>query len=274
MKSTALRFVTYLPLALCWLSSAQAEIIFEDDFDSYQDEITGWSTGSNIYLQKSGCVDNSACAKVAYTGAGTGPYWFGKDVSAENLSEIYVKFDFKVDNPSGGSKFLKLFGKKDSEGGYANTTFAINYNSGMLYEVSYGSGVGTVNDTQAIIRYNGTISDKDVSVIHKTGEFDPADNKWHSFEAHMKYNDNGKRNGIYRVWIDGELRLHATNIKNRHDNNSMFFNRVDLANYSNSNQEHDWNLWYDNVVIATHPIGGGAFIAPMFPSDLNAESKQ
>ena len=116
---------------------------------------------------------------------------------------------------------------------------------------------------EAVIRCNGTKTDLAVNIIQKTADVDPRDNRWHSFEAHMKYSENGRRNGIYRVWIDGELRLHAINVKNRHDTNSMFLKSVDLANYSSDQQEHDWNLWYDNVVISTTPIGGAELsIAP------------
>jgi hypothetical protein len=71
----------------------------------------------------------------------------------------------------------------------------------------------------------------------------------------MKYNDNGKRNGHYRVWIDGKLRLYANNVKNRNDLNSLFFGSVQLANYCHSNWEKTWHLWYDNVIIADQYIG-------------------
>lgn len=236
--------------------TTEARVIFQDDFDSYSDspENHGWGTSSNISLQTSGGVNNSHCAMVTYDRSGTSPYWFGVNVANENMSEIYVRFYFRVDDPSGGCKFLKLFGIRNGDS-YANSTFGLNYYSNTLNDVQYGGGDGLSNDSQRIIRFNGTRSDENVTIHKSTGEFDPRDGKWHCFEAHMKYNDNGQRNGIYRVWIDGEMRLHAANVKNRNDLNSRFFESVQLANYCHSNWSHLWHLWFDDVVIADEPIG-------------------
>lgn len=234
---------------------AFGEVIFQDDFDDYTGEITNWSVGSKVSIDSSGGIDGSQAARVHYDQSGTSGYWFSKNVQSHNLDEVYIRFYFKMDKPSGGSKFLKLFGQKDEPRGYANTTFAINYYSGKLEEISYGDGSGTSNDTQAVIKYNGQHTDGSVEVLKATESFDGADGNWHCFEAYMKYNSDGKRDGEYQVWIDGTTRIHAVNIKNRHDDNSMFFKNIDLANYCHSNFETPWNLWYDNVVISTKRIG-------------------
>ena len=151
-------FVVYI---LC-TDIANAGIIFQDDFESYNDSITQWKVGSNISLDKNGGVNNSKCAKVTYNKPGTPPYWFRYKMN-KDTSQIYVKFHFKSEKPSGGSKFLKLFGKSNSPSGYANTTFGINYHSGKLEAVSYGAG-HSVNDTQDSIRYNGTCKDSKVVI--------------------------------------------------------------------------------------------------------------
>ena len=254
MSSRFLKIAFSFILIFFYITTANAEIVFQDDFDSYSTTITGWSIGDNISLQQNGGINNSKCAHISYTREGTSPYWFSRNISDQNLNEIYVRFYFKVDDPSGGCKFLKLFGKINSPSGYANTTFMINYFNSTLYEISYGAG-GIENDTADVIRYSGYTTDSRVSVLEASGPFDPRDGAWHCFEAHIKYNDNGQRNGIYQVWVDGELYVHATNVVNRNDLNSMFFASVDLANYSSSALTHSWNLWYDNVVISTTPIG-------------------
>jgi len=268
--------VSTVVIFLLMLGYAQARIIFQDDFDGYTDSPGnhGWGISSNISLQPSGGMNNSQCVMVTYDRPGTPPYWFGRNVSDENLQEIYVRFYFKVDDPSGGCKFLKLFGKENSPQGYANSTFAINYFSGQLSEVSYGDGSGVSNDTQHVIRYNGSHTDSNVSIVNSSDTFDPRDGKWHCFEANMKYNDNGKRNGHYRVWIDGKLRLYANNVKNRNDLNSLFFGSVQLANYCHSNWEKTWHLWYDNVIIADQYIGPLDNVsqdnqAPVSPTGIN-----
>ena len=251
------RIIILLSICAIFIGGAgEARIIFQDDFDSYSDSPGnhGWGTSSNISLQTSGGINNSHCVMVTYDRSGTSPYWFGVNVANENLSEIYVRFYFRVDDPSGGCKFLKLFGVRSGDS-YANTTYHLNYWGGILYDIQYGDGSGIVNDCAVAIRYNGAHNDQNVTILKSTDAFDPRDGKWHCFEAHMKYNDNGQRNGIYRVWIDGELRIHATNVRNRNDMNSRFFESVQLANYCNDNWSHVWHLWYDNVVIADEYIG-------------------
>lgn len=249
-------YLGLLSIILITPSISSGTVLFEDDFESYTSTISNWNTSSNISLSTSDGINGSKCAKVAYTQAGTAPYWFSKSVAMNNISEVYVRFYFRTDAySSGGSKFLKIFGKPNDPIGYANTTFPINYYSGRLFEIGYGDGTGTSNDSTATIRYSGLHSDTSVTVLASSGEFVINDSKWHSFEAHMKYNSNGQRNGIYRVWIDGALRIHATNIKNRNDANSMFINEIHLANYTNSNFSTPWNLYYDSVVISTEPIG-------------------
>jgi hypothetical protein len=248
-------FVVFFGMVIC--KGVEAEIIFQDDFDGYSDSPAnhGWGVSSNISMVNGQGVNESRCAMVTYVRSGTSPYWFGVNVGDLNRNALYIRFYFKVDDPSGGCKFLKLFGKQKQPEGYANTTVAIKYTSSLLYEISYGNGGGTTNDTQTVIRYAGEHSDSNVNVLVAEGPFDPRDGKWHSYEFYMKYNDDGKRNGEYKVWIDGQLRVHAVNIKNRHDDNSNEFGSVQLANYCHSNWEHTWNLWYDNVVIADEYIG-------------------
>ncbi len=247
--------VVFLGMVIC--KDVGAEIIFQDDFDGYSDSPAnhGWGVSSNISMVDDQGVNGSRCAMVTYNCSGTSPYWFGVNVSSFNRNALYVRFYFKVDDPSGGCKFLKLFGKRDQPEGYANTTLAINYYNSLLYEISYGDGSGTTNDTQTIIRYAGKHSDSNVNVLVAEGPFDPRDGKWHFYEFYMKYSDDGKRNGEYKVWIDGQLRVHAVNVKNRHDDNSNEFDSVQLANYCHSNWSHTWHLWYDNVVIADEYIG-------------------
>ena len=68
----------------------------------------------------------------------------------------------------------------------------------------------------------------------------------------MKYNSDDKRDGVIKVWIDGELRLHATNVKNRHNANIPEFQQVRLADYTSSSKT--WSLSYDDVQMSTEFI--------------------
>ncbi|WP_168121490.1 cohesin domain-containing protein [Paenibacillus sp. HB172176] len=229
------------------------QVLFEDDFENYTDVPMnhGWRGISDIEVDQTGGVDGSHAAKVPITGQGN--HYLARTISRDNVSQVYVKFDFRMDNPSGGSKFLKLFGKQiqpASTYGYANTTFGLDYWEDVLKTLSYGNGSSIGNDTATIIDYNGTHSDPDVVVETSSGPFDPKDGEWHTYEAFMKYNSNGNRDGEYMILIDGVPTLHATNVKNRNDLNSNEFRAVSFADYTSDQYNGTpWNLWYDNVVI-------------------------
>jgi len=255
MKTSFNKFSLSVIFMLLWFAPAHSEELFRDDFNAYADKLTGWTQGKNVVLQKDGGINNSQCVKITYTGGITADTTLDKYIGNYNLSNIYVSFYFKTDDPSGGTKFLKLFGRKLSPEGYSNTTFALNYYSNTLSEVSYGPGEVLTNDTQATVKYIGVATDPAVSIVKSTEAFDPRDNQWHHFEAHIKYNENGQRNGIYQVWVDGRLKVHATDIKNRNDLNSMFIDTVGLAGYCHNNWTHAWNLWYDDVIISTSYVG-------------------
>ncbi|QNK60129.1 cadherin-like beta sandwich domain-containing protein [Paenibacillus sp. PAMC21692] len=239
-----------------------SNLVFEDNFDSYTDSPRnhGWGeVHSAVVIDPVGGKNGSHAAKVQYT-TPEQVVMLRNDVSNYDLNQVFVSFDFKLDSPvdndpstKGGSKFLKLFGKDglnpNGADGVANTTFGLEYTTNKLIEVSYGKGTDLNNDTQTTIGYNGNHIDSLVNIRYSTDTFVPQTNQWHSFKAFMKYNSNGNRDGEYIVWIDGELRLYATNVTNRNVLNSDEFKYVSLGDYSRVNADHPWNLWYDNVQI-------------------------
>jgi hypothetical protein len=259
VKMRQWRIITFIFLTLLFfgtfITDLNAAILFQDDFN-YTGSPTahGWNAiGSRIAVVSGGVTNNAA--EVTYSSSGTSYYAFSKNIQSFNKSAIYVRFYFKADTPSGGCKFLKLFGVSGGSGIYANTTFAINYYSGTLQEISYGPGDSTANDTQATIGYGGSHTDSAVSVPTHLGSITVANRGWHCFEIYMKYNDDNQRNGEYKVWYDGALQVHATNVKNRHNSDPKVFKSIDLANYCHSNWSQTWHLWFDNVVISDSYIG-------------------
>jgi hypothetical protein len=242
--------LSMLALALLWSAPALATVVIQDDFNTGLDQ--GWETGPRISWQPSGGMDGSPCVRINYLSAGTGPHTLTRSIPGQH-QELYFKFNFKVVGyPSGGAKFLKVRALKDDKN-YANTTWMINYNSGRLKEISFGSGRSRENDTQQTIRYNGTLSrsTKGVTIVQATDERDIPRDTWHTFEAHMRYNSNGQADGEYQVWINGEPVVHATNLVNRHNDNPLHFNWLYLGNYSHGNWKTPWELYYDNLTIST-----------------------
>jgi hypothetical protein len=261
MKKSALIKALMFVMALCWGQSAYGQVIFSDDFNSGLRK--DWITGSRVSWQASGGMNNSPFVKVSYLSGGTSPHVLSRTLPGGH-QELYFKFNFKVTGyPSGGAKFLKVRAQRD-DSNYANTTWGINYDSGRLREVSYGSGSGMINDTQETIRYNGVLRGNPgpITLVQTTDEVTIPVNQWHTFEAHMRYNSNGKRDGVYRVWFNGKLILHATNIKNRHDSNPLNFNWLYLGNYAHNTWKTPWELHYDNVVVSTQRMTSDSIPAP------------
>jgi hypothetical protein len=89
----------------------------------------------------------------------------------------------------------------------------------------------------------------------------------------MRYNSNDQRDGAYRVWVDGQERVHVTNVKNRHNNNSLYFDNIQLANYCDVAYTQPFHVWYDNFVISDRYTGTieGDDIPPSAPSGLAVE---
>lgn len=246
------------------LSDASARIIFQDKFDNYNTKAevaANYELGRDVTLDTSQGVNGTKCLRITYSGtAPSDPAMaaINRSIANENLSSIYVRFYFKVsvvNVNNGGCKFLKLFGKGTSTN-YANSTFILNYNHSYLRDIMYGDGSRIENDTQDTIWYSGYHTDPNAVVQVYTQTFVPVVNRWHCYEGYMKYNTNNNRDGEYKVWIDGALRLHARNIKNRHNDNVPYFQSVRLGDYSHTGTySSNWNIWYDNLVISDQYIG-------------------
>jgi hypothetical protein len=236
-------------------AAAEAKSILSDDFSG---GLGGWKTGERVEVDRRGGRDGFAAVKIHYNGPGTREHVLSRPIPG-NHQELYIRFDFKVEGfPTGGAKFLKVRAIADDQN-YANTTWAIDQNSGSLREISFGAG-HLVNDTQETIRYNGEMRGRPgpVQVLHAGGVYAIPQGVWQNFEVHLRLNSDGLRDGLYRVWINDRLVLHAENIVNRHDRNPRHINRLLLGNYCQKSWKSPWALFYDNVQVSTAPIGKGA----------------
>lgn len=260
MKSLNIIIILFVVMFSCVLS--HAAVFFEDNYDGYSDSPNnhGWHMGANVSVQDGVGYLNTRGVKVVYNTSGTEPYWFGQDIESQNISEIYVSFRFKIENtPTGGVKFLKIFGKTFDPKGYANTTFGLDQSRGTFKEVAYGPGISVNNDTQVTAKFDGVCNewDCDTNIVFEvtSDSFNGVDNGWHIYEGHVKFNSIGQRDGVIEVWIDGIQKLRATNVKNRNDANSHIISNVQLANYCGATWASTWYLYYDDVKFSTTPIG-------------------
>jgi hypothetical protein len=234
---------------------ASATILFQDNFESYT-SLPGnpWYSYNDVTFEPTGGYGGSKGIKIYYPNSSNwGGLGFNLYSYLGNRSEYYIQYHVKVDTAAtGGSKFLKWFGLGDSQGGYANTTFGMYYWSDHLEQISYGPGTGLQNDTQAVIQYAGTATDPLVSVTIHTGNKTVNDGQWHLIQAHVKYNTNGNRDGVYDIWYDGVQAVHAQNITNRNNANTMIWNTVEWGGYTDAPEftGGPWSIYVDDVVIS------------------------
>lgn len=258
-----------LALFLCILvaKNSIATDYINDNIDLYSTSITGKSLetwDAHTTLDTTGGYNGSKGIKTLYSSSGVNS---GTSISVAsfNLPELYVRFYAKVDcgagQCAGGTKFLKLFSKNN--GGYANSTMRLVYETGNIEGIAAGSGATTQNDDGNVMFLNGTkpwspaLLSMNTSEVNYTGTYSGhKDGQWHCYEMYMKFNSNGNSDGEYKLWIDGVYKLHATNVKNRHDANIREFDYITLGGYSSSSQwTTPFTIWFDNIIVSDSHIG-------------------
>jgi hypothetical protein len=80
--------------------------------------------------------------------------------------------------------------------------------------------------------------------------------QWVCFEMMMKVNDVGQSNGEMAYWIDGALAHQETTMRFR-TTADLGLNMVRLQHYLETSdaQNHSNQVWFDDVVVSTEPIG-------------------
>lgn len=78
--------------------------------------------------------------------------------------------------------------------------------------------------------------------------------EWVAIEVEVQLNTPGRSDGLYRLWIDGNLLIEALNIDLRGNTNDKI-NEVTLDTYWNGGATGALNRYYDNFVISTAKIG-------------------
>lgn len=80
--------------------------------------------------------------------------------------------------------------------------------------------------------------------------------RWYCFEMMLKANDSPERNGELKMWIDGQLVGHYTDMRFR-DTNDLKINEFTYSAYVGGTwtSERDQKLWDDQIVVARQYIG-------------------
>jgi hypothetical protein len=133
--------------------------------------------------------------------------------------------------PNGYDKYsAKLQVWKRGEGGFEPRIYTYHPDQSRIYGDSLSQNVGDPLTLQA--------------------------DRWYSFEIMLKSNDAGQRNGEIKLWIDGVLKGHYTDMRFR-DTNALKINELEITAYMGGQctAPKDQRIWDDNLVLATEYIG-------------------
>jgi hypothetical protein len=78
---------------------------------------------------------------------------------------------------------------------------------------------------------------------------------WHCVEAHVRLNDAGQSNGLFELWVDGNLDAQARNLNWLGGYSAYGLNAVFLENYWNAGSPVAQDRFLDNVIVGRAPIG-------------------
>ena len=79
--------------------------------------------------------------------------------------------------------------------------------------------------------------------------------EWHCVEAHVRLNDAGRTNGLFELWIDGELDARADGLNWVGSYDEYGLNAVFLENYWNAGSPVAQERYFDQLVVSTERIG-------------------
>jgi hypothetical protein len=81
--------------------------------------------------------------------------------------------------------------------------------------------------------------------------------QWYCVEAHARLNDAGQSNGVFELWIDGNLEAQRSNLNWLGSYNQYGINAIFFENYWNSGSPQVQERYMDNIVVSTQRIGCG-----------------
>ncbi len=79
--------------------------------------------------------------------------------------------------------------------------------------------------------------------------------RWVSIEARVKLNSPGQSDGVFTLWIDGQLELTHDKLNWVYSYDDFGINAVFLENFWNSGSPVEQERYFDDFVISTSPIG-------------------
>lgn len=187
--------------------------------------------------------------------------WASYSVASLQTRDVYIDFWAQMPGPTGGCKFLKIFGARTLANGFANVTFGPDYSGispGALLQVIFGDGSTLVNDGQNAIKLSGLypnmIGRSYGTAVVRTPQmsgFSSADwgTGWHHFLVHVKFNSGTTSqsevpDGEFFLEIDGKVYVDATHLYNRNPANGPI-DHIELFGWAQNNPSPFKVAFYD-----------------------------
>ncbi|HEX4561862.1 MAG TPA: Ig-like domain-containing protein [Gemmatimonadales bacterium] len=79
--------------------------------------------------------------------------------------------------------------------------------------------------------------------------------QWYCVEAHVKLNDSGSSNGVFELWINGNLEAQKTGMNWVSSYSAYGINAIYFENYWNNGATVAEDRFFDRIVVSTQPIG-------------------
>ena len=79
--------------------------------------------------------------------------------------------------------------------------------------------------------------------------------QWRCIEGHVRLNTPGANDGVFEFWIDESLEASRSDLGWRGTFTAQGLNAVFFENYWNEGSPVEQRRWFDDVVVATTPIG-------------------
>lgn len=247
------------------VASAQAQPVpsggssmpfFADNFDS------GTKTNANGFSWSSSGSRVTVSAERAFSGTHAlrfrfGPDTLGGDSSAEqrftlteNLAEIWIEYMLfvptnyfhRTDSPA-NNKFIRLWGDSYSAANKvgASTMPALSGASTIAFEYNYESwGDGTLGFGPSGVSGARSPSSGFAGESMR--------GKWTRVRIHARHVSGANtRDGVLRMWLDGELAVSFLNVPQKYDSARPYWNAGYLLGWANSGYATETVLFIDDV---------------------------
>jgi hypothetical protein len=268
-NSLPLRVASITPAAT-QPAQGDSAVIFYDDFSAPPD------VGSARYLEYNSADGSFVWERDGGLAGGSMRCQFAKgQVTAGSLKVLFGRSPFHRGirrNETFNEIYWRVYVKHESgwEGNPAKLARATclateNWSQGMIAHVWGGKGAMLCIDPATGIRDSVKVSTRYNDFDHlkwlgsrngHTPIFSPAESgRWVCVESHIKLNKPGAADGVFELWVDGQLEASRTNLDWHGTWSDYAINAVFLENYWNDGSIKKQARWFDNFVISTRPIG-------------------